>query len=223
MKDNKIFGGRIRLQIMLDCFHGLHHLHSHFFLHGDIKPQNILLDENMRAKITDFGSCEFMITDEKIVPYHEFGKNGFTAGYVDPNIFRENKQESNNIYAYIDAGYDIYSMTMVMCQLLSSWDKLFNEFPLPTKTNYLLCDTRDTAFRDLFKIDRFDINDKTTWKYIVDNDIWDNNIDDNIVKKILLIIDNSLCRIKKPLASEIFLNLQILIIQSSFKSRDTFW
>ena len=76
MKDNIIFGSKVRLQIMLDCFHGLHHLHSHFFLHGDIKPQNILIDENMRAKITDFGSCEFMVEDEKIIPYDEFGKNG---------------------------------------------------------------------------------------------------------------------------------------------------
>ena len=34
---------------------GLHHLHEHRILHGDIKPDNILLGDDMTPKIADFG------------------------------------------------------------------------------------------------------------------------------------------------------------------------
>jgi serine/threonine protein kinase len=44
-----------RLSIAKDVASGLAALHFHGVAHLDMKPQNILLDEHLRAKITDFG------------------------------------------------------------------------------------------------------------------------------------------------------------------------
>lgn len=64
-----------RFQIVLDIARGLEYLHHECdpaIIHGDIKPSNVLLDDNFRAKIGDFGlarlksdcqQCELTIID----------------------------------------------------------------------------------------------------------------------------------------------------------------
>ena len=43
---------------------GLRYLHSQNVLHGDLKPDNILLDENHYPYITDFGLSKFWTGSE---------------------------------------------------------------------------------------------------------------------------------------------------------------
>ncbi|XP_037048479.1 sperm motility kinase Y-like [Bradysia coprophila] len=42
-------------QIIVDMCIGLHHLHSMSIIHGDMKPENVLLNGRMRAQLADFG------------------------------------------------------------------------------------------------------------------------------------------------------------------------
>ncbi|XP_052179690.1 LRR receptor-like serine/threonine-protein kinase SIK1 [Diospyros lotus] len=44
-----------RLQIMIGVASGLEYLHERGLLHGDLKPSNVLLDEDMVAHLSDFG------------------------------------------------------------------------------------------------------------------------------------------------------------------------
>ncbi|XP_052203074.1 receptor kinase-like protein Xa21 [Diospyros lotus] len=44
-----------RLQIMIGVASGLEYLHERGLLHGDLKPSNVLLDEDMVAPLSDFG------------------------------------------------------------------------------------------------------------------------------------------------------------------------
>ncbi|ERN11706.1 receptor protein kinase-like protein ZAR1 [Amborella trichopoda] len=46
-----------RLNIAKGAARGLAHLHEGKFVHGNIKSSKILLDENFRARISDFGLC----------------------------------------------------------------------------------------------------------------------------------------------------------------------
>lgn len=48
----------VRLRVALDCAKALEFLHEHSLpsvIHRDFKSSNILMDENFRAKVSDFG------------------------------------------------------------------------------------------------------------------------------------------------------------------------
>lgn len=51
-------------QVFRDLIEGLYYLHTHNILHKDIKPQNILLDENDVALFVDFGISKLIALDE---------------------------------------------------------------------------------------------------------------------------------------------------------------
>lgn len=41
----------------IGCIRGLHHLHLNGVVHGDIKPQNLLVAKDGKVKIADFGAA----------------------------------------------------------------------------------------------------------------------------------------------------------------------
>jgi serine/threonine protein kinase len=55
-----------RLQIIKGTAEGLVYMHKHSLLriiHGDLKPNNLLLDDDMNPKISDFGSARILSSD----------------------------------------------------------------------------------------------------------------------------------------------------------------
>ena len=97
-----------RRRIILDVARGLTYLHEECnkrIAHLDVKPHNILLDENFNAKISDFGLARFIDRNQSHVVT---GMRG-TLGYLAPEW-----QHSR-----ITVKVDVYSFGIVVLEVLS--------------------------------------------------------------------------------------------------------
>ncbi|KAM1300316.1 hypothetical protein ACFX15_011178 [Malus domestica] len=100
---------RTRLELAIDSARGLWFLHTYpggCIVHRDIKPTNILIDENFRSKLSDFGLSKVMDLGQSYVSSEVRG----TFDYVDPE-YRKNH--------HVNASGDVYSFGIVFLQLIS--------------------------------------------------------------------------------------------------------
>ncbi|XP_066336156.1 probable LRR receptor-like serine/threonine-protein kinase At1g05700 isoform X2 [Miscanthus floridulus] len=93
------WGTRVRL--VLEAAQGLDYLHTGCKLpivHRDVKSSNILLDQNLRAKIADFGLSKAYISDTQT---HISVTAAGTIGYMDPQYYHTGKfTESSDVYSF---------------------------------------------------------------------------------------------------------------------------
>ena len=95
-------------EFLRDVSHGLAYLHKKGVVHHDIKPDNILMDESGRFKITDFGvSTQF---GDYYHPGDEALKGG-TEGYMGPEMFMPNAEsvKATDIWALGATAYEMLS------------------------------------------------------------------------------------------------------------------
>jgi len=75
------------LHIIKGIAEGMAHLHEHDVIHRDLAARNILLDENLTAKISDFGlsrelpSRELNITEQKFGPIRYMAPEAIAGEY----------------------------------------------------------------------------------------------------------------------------------------------
>ncbi|KDP32362.1 hypothetical protein JCGZ_13287 [Jatropha curcas] len=90
----------LRYRVAIDVAKALSYLHHDCrsrVLHLDVKPENILLDENYRAIVADFGLSKLMGKDESRVITNIRG----TRGYLAPEWLLENGvSEKSDVYSY---------------------------------------------------------------------------------------------------------------------------
>ena len=106
---------QMRVKIAADICTGLIFLHSNKpkgIAHGDLKPDNVLLDANFVCKLADFGiSHHLNVTNTTITPYHRTNQLKGTMGYMDPAYLASGE---------LTAQYDVYSYGVVLMRLLTN-------------------------------------------------------------------------------------------------------
>ncbi|XP_059075464.1 U-box domain-containing protein 33-like [Cryptomeria japonica] len=98
-----------RFRIAAGVCSALQYLHSFRpdpIIHGDLKPQNIFLDENYVSKISDFGLYSRLLPRDL---YSESEPKG-TFSYMDPVYLKNAKYSTKS---------DVYSLGIVILQLLT--------------------------------------------------------------------------------------------------------
>ena len=95
--------GKARVKIAIDAAAGLEYLHSEGFVHRDIKPGNILLDDEGLAHLADFGLVRKM--DNEGTNTNPVG----TFGFMDPEYLETET---------LTKASDIYSLGCVLACLL---------------------------------------------------------------------------------------------------------
>ncbi|XVF09561.1 hypothetical protein REPUB_Repub07fG0104700 [Reevesia pubescens] len=103
LKDRQHLSAEELYKIAIRIARGLEYLHcgcSTRILHFDIKPHNILLDENFSPKISDFGLAKLCTREESIVSMLE--ARG-TIGYIAPEVFCRSVggvSHKSDVYSY---------------------------------------------------------------------------------------------------------------------------
>ncbi|KAJ1691019.1 hypothetical protein LUZ63_015174 [Rhynchospora breviuscula] len=90
---------RTRYKIIMDLAKGLSYLHEECrvkIAHLDIKPGNILLDDDFNAKISDFGLAKLIDRDQS----HVMTKVRGTRGYLAPEWLTSQITEKADVYSF---------------------------------------------------------------------------------------------------------------------------
>ena len=101
---------QLRWRMALDIGQGLAYLHEENIIHRDLKSLNVLLDNEKRAKLTDFGLSKQKTDTAGTMTKGAMG----TARWMAPELLADDPQ---------DAGYtkksDVYSYGMILYELAS--------------------------------------------------------------------------------------------------------
>ncbi|KAI4314370.1 hypothetical protein L6164_027285 [Bauhinia variegata] len=109
-----------RVQIALDVAKGLEYIHDYTkarYVHRDVKTSNILLDEKLRAKVSDFGLAKLV---ERTNNNDDFiaTKLVGTPGYLPPESVKE---------LQVTPKTDVFAFGVVLAELITGKRALFRD------------------------------------------------------------------------------------------------
>ncbi|KAL0699801.1 hypothetical protein Bca4012_055923 [Brassica carinata] len=130
-----------RLRIAVEIAGTLAYLHSSAsipIIHRDVKTANILLDENLTAKVADFGASRLIPMDKEQLTTMVQG----TLGYLDPEYYNT---------GLLNEKSDVYSFGVVLMELLTGQKALCFDRPQYSKhlVSYFASATKEKRLHEV--------------------------------------------------------------------------
>lgn len=133
-----------RLDIAIGSAKALTHIHSHGdHVHGDMKPANILLDKDLKPKVSDFGSSKLLSNDRYARAV------AADRSYTDPVYMKTDRFTVKS---------DVYSFGIVLLELITRKTAKYDEnksLPL----DFLKCFKVQGSGRSMYDIELFSSDD----------------------------------------------------------------
>jgi Protein kinase domain len=122
------------LKLMRDVLKGLNYAHEHGVLHCDVKPANVLVDKEQRARVTDFGIARDVGGATSVL-----GRVVGTPEYMSPEQITDPE--------HVDHRADVFSAGVVLFEMLTG------QLPFPAKAGikFPQLNTDPADIRDLRK------------------------------------------------------------------------
>lgn len=143
------------LTIIIQVAHGLHRAHRQGLIHRDVKPDNILVNREGKAKLTDLGLAKDVDASMDLT---RTGRGLGTPNFMAPEQFRNAKNASIRCDIY-SLGATFYQMVTgelpfgVADPVQAMTRKLKNELPPPRQLNPALSERVDWAIRRAMSAD----------------------------------------------------------------------
>jgi len=159
--DDSHLGWKARMRCAAEVAQGLEYLHSHAnpsLVHRDIKAGNILFDEDMQAKIADFGLSKPLHPDHQVTVSTRVRG---THGYVDPvYLINGVPCDKNDVYSYGVVLLELITGRRAIQQRVSlvTWCKDFLDIEEPVMRHLLprMVDARispsDVVYEQLYDV-----------------------------------------------------------------------
>ncbi|KAG8947531.1 hypothetical protein FRC03_001021 [Tulasnella sp. 419] len=111
-----------RLSLLRDVISGVRYLHSRGIVHGDLKAANVLIDDQYRARLCDFGMSHLIDNQDDLPSYSEVSLSeiGCTLRFSSPEL------QENEISTFMS---DMWASGCVATQILA------NEVPYANHRN----------------------------------------------------------------------------------------
>jgi eukaryotic-like serine/threonine-protein kinase len=109
--DRKSLSVRNRLELFLQVLEAVQYAHSRLVIHRDLKPSNILVTDERKAVLLDFGIAKLIIDGEaKETELTQLGGRALTPDYASPEQIAGQA---------ITTASDVYSLGIVLYELLT--------------------------------------------------------------------------------------------------------
>lgn len=112
------------MELMLAVCDAVQHAHQNGVIHRDIKPSNILVSQDGRPRVVDFGLARTILDENTFKTLSTDGEVTGTPAYMSP-------EQAAGGGRRLDTRTDVYSLGIVLYQLLTG------DFPYDVKTSML--------------------------------------------------------------------------------------